>query len=274
VLYTFCSDLENDKCMDGAWPYGQLVFDKSGNLYGTTVLGGPSNNYGGTVYELTPSSNGWQHTVLYSFCVVGQGAGCTDGTRPIAGVTFDKAGNLYGSTEFGGVKQKEGWGTLYELSPGAGAWTHKRLVALQGQAEFPLGTVSLDPSGNLYSTASDGGLESAGAVFRFNPRTHAISGFQFDGTNGKEPMSGVLLDQRNRVVYGTTSGGPGGGIGNVYKMDATWHETVLYTFCQQFNCPDGNQPSAGVIKDESGNLYGTTVYGGAYGQGTVFEITP
>jgi uncharacterized repeat protein (TIGR03803 family) len=75
-------------------------------------------------------------------------------------------------------------------------------------------------------------------------------------------------------VYGTTSGGPGGGIGNVYKMDATWHETVLYTFCQQFNCPDGNQPSAGVIKDESGNLYGTTVYGGAYGQGTVFEITP
>jgi hypothetical protein len=109
VLYSFCAG-SNTTCQDGGGPAGQLIFDASGNLYGTTTrggLGGGSGRAGGTVSELSPSLSGWTHTILYNFCVNGNVRICPDGDQPEAGVTFYKAGNLYGTTMSGGTKNSQ-----------------------------------------------------------------------------------------------------------------------------------------------------------------------
>lgn len=276
VLYSFCSN-NTIACPDGAWPNSQMVFDAFGNLYGTTILGGTGKNYGGTVFELSPKAGGWTHTILYNFCVNGQSGACPDGTRPWAGVTFDKSGNIYGTTELGGAKNSTGNGTVYELSPGVGGWTHTTLIALKGSLARPLGTVSLDSGGNLYSTTS----LDAGGVLEFSLRTHKQVSFLFNGTDGASPAAGLLIDPKAGVAYGTTTGvayGPG----NVFKMAVSGHETVLYNFCQLTRCADGQVPYSSLIEDKTGHLYGTTKYGGIYsatcdgglGCGVVFEITP
>jgi uncharacterized repeat protein (TIGR03803 family) len=147
VLYNFCAG-SNTKCQDGGEPTSQLIFDGAGNLYGTTLLGG-TNPTGGTVFELSPGTGGWVHTTLYNFCVNGRGKICPDGDQPQAGVTFDRAGNLFGTTMLGGVKNSEGAGTVFQLSPLANGWSYSLVLAFsptgQGPA-LPLGVVSFDPA--------------------------------------------------------------------------------------------------------------------------------
>jgi uncharacterized repeat protein (TIGR03803 family) len=275
VLYAFCSNYVYNQCLDGNFPSSQLIFDSSGNLYGTTTAGGNgSGRFSGTVFELSPGENGWAETVLYSFCLLGEGTVCPDGAQPMAGVTFDKSGNLYGTTELGGSPKSEGGGTVYKLSPSPNGWTEKVLLAAQGYAKgvAPLGTVSFDALGNLYSTLSAGGLNGDGAVFRL-----ALGGghnqFWFNNKNGNMPMAGVLIDSKHASLYGTTYVGGAMSAGTVFKIAIPGGETVLYSFCTQANCMDGTGPTAGVIMDtHSGNLYGTTKLGGTSNLGVVFEI--
>jgi uncharacterized repeat protein (TIGR03803 family) len=280
VLHSFCPN-STQSCPDGAEPLSGLTMDLSGNLYGTTSIGGSGhdrkNGAGGTVFELSHGASGWTETVLYNFCTLGQGEVCPDGTLPQAGVTFDKLGNLYGTTVGGG--NYYGFGTLYELSPGANGWTETVLrTSRQSLAAWPLGTVSFDPLGNLYSTFSAGGQSpGVGGVFRLGPHGGGTE-FSFDGNNGDKPAAGVLIDAKHSALYGTTSGGDSIGLnGTVFKMVAPEQLTVLYNFCSQPNCSDGAVPLASLIEDKSGNLYGTAKYGGTGtncpgGCGVVFEI--
>jgi uncharacterized repeat protein (TIGR03803 family) len=271
VLHNFCIEGLGDQCLDGSSPVSQLTLDTSGNVYGTASTGGNGHSNGGTVFELSRGAGGWAETVLYNFCSRGQGAFCPDGSFPQAGVTFDKSGNLYGTTQLGGALHSQGAGTVYKFSDGPNGWTETVLgIVNPSFFEAPLGTVSVDPLGNLYSTFSLGGQSGDGGVFRLVPHGHG-SQFSFNGNNGDGPTAGVFLDLKRSALYGTTSGGASF-FGTVFKIAAPEQLTVLYSFCSQPNCADGSGPFASLIEDESGNLYGTTKFGGANNLGVVFEI--
>jgi len=274
VLYNFCENFSNNICEDGTTPTSALTMDSLGNLYGTTTAGGVGNQ--GTVFELSPGSQGWTEVLLHSFCVGGQGFTCPDGERPAAGVVFGKDGNLYGTTRDGGSNQPYAEGTVYKLSPGSNGWTETVLFVFYSpgtKGAEPLGTVSFDRAGNLYSTASTGGTSYTGSVFRLSPKGTSAT-FLFNGIDGSNPVAGVLVDPNYGSVYGTTSGGNTNNEGNVFKIGPKGNETVLYTFCRQANCTDGAGPQGGLAADRSRNLYGTTGGGGTNGFGVVFEITP
>jgi uncharacterized repeat protein (TIGR03803 family) len=280
VLDNFCSNFVNHQCLDGFFPKSQLIRGASGTIYGTTSAGGSGHfGGGGTVFKLSRSNGGWTESVLYSFCSLGQEEACPDGNSPQAGVTLDKLGNLYGTTELGGTAHSQGAGIVYKLSPNQNGWTEKVLsdAGSQGQnGGGPLGTVSIDALGNLYSTASIGGSTGNGTVFRLGAKG-GVTVVSFEGPNGGLPAAGVLLDAKRNTLYGTTEGG--GGSGNVYQIIPPAQITSLYSFCSQQNCVDGSWPTASLVEDQSGNLYGTTKSGGTGiscqgGCGVVFEIIP
>lgn len=269
VLHLFCS---RNNCLDGGFPNSQLTFDGSGNLYGTTTGGGTGAWYGGTVFELSPSAGAWTETVLYNFCVGGRFHHCPDGTSPQAAVTFDRAGNLYGTTQVGGTPSGGGGGTLFELTPAAQGWTQTTLYAFNPASGIGTldGVISFDSAGNLYSTSYYGGPLNTGTVFRFDPKSKVMRAVGFAAAGGGFPTAGVIIDEAAGVAYGT---GLGEASSTVFEFGPTGKETVLYTFCQLQNCADGTAPYAGLILHD-GNLYGTTREGGAFGYGVVFEITP
>lgn len=271
VLYTFSGGT------DGCYPEGKLLFDAAGNLYGTASQCGGETVSAGTAFELTPVGDGtWKETVLHSFC--SEGGNCRDGADPKAGVTFDTAGNLYGTTYAGGGGGGIGYGAVYELSPSAGGgWTENILHVFGQNASHPMSEINMDESGNLYGTANGGGLRGCnpgcGGVFKLTK----VGGewknllFQFNGQNGGNPAAGIFLVSQKNLAFGTTAYGGNGG--TVYEFQGAKH-TVLYNFCSQPNCADGSVPTTALISDTSGHLYGTTQEGGPYGQGVVFKITP
>jgi uncharacterized repeat protein (TIGR03803 family) len=276
VLYSF-----------GGNPFSGLIFDAAGNLYGTTYWGG---TYGqGTAFELTPTpGGGWTETVLHSFILNG-----TDGAYPYAGLIFDAAGNLYGTTYWGGtwVSCGYGCGTVYELTPAAGGdWTETVLHSFgienirDPNGYHPGAGLIFDAAGNLYGTTQRGdgtgcGGAGCGTVFELTPTAgggwteKVLHGFG-NGTDGAEPYAGLIFDVAGDL-YGTTTGGGDYGHGTVFELAPTaggdWTETVLYSFG---NGTDGANPDAGLIFDKNGSLYGTTTGGGTYGGGTVFELSP
>src|ERR1019366_8743737 len=144
---------------DGTYPYGGLIFDAAGNLYGTTTSGGTSNT--GTGFELTPAAGGtWTEKVLHNF-----NNGGTDGTRPYARLTFDAAGNLYGTTYGGGAYNS--YGTVFELTPAAGGtWTETVLWSFGNSTDgsYPWAGLIFDGAGNLYGTTSGGGTYGHGGT--------------------------------------------------------------------------------------------------------------
>jgi uncharacterized repeat protein (TIGR03803 family) len=248
-----------------------------GNLYGTSSAGGsghfPLGFSGGIVFELSPVSGGWKQSVLYSFCSLGQDEDCPDGDAPyLAGVSLDADGNLYGTTENGGSSKAEGGGVVYELSPEKGGWSEKVLAAFPSSPhsyQLPASGVVLGQAGNLYGTFE----LPRGGVFRLDQKTGKRRVILFNGADGAQPIGGVTLDPKHGILYGTTSDGAIGP-GNVYKIDSLGRITVLHKFCSQQNCVDGQIPWATLIQDKAGNLYGTTEFGGEFGAGVVFEITP
>lgn len=279
VLHNFCIDGFKGGCKDGAEPASQLT-PRGGKLYGTTTTGGTGGFLdgccqGGTVFELSPGKNGWTHTVLYNFCANGNGYPCPDGAGPQAGVTFDNTGNLYGTTKVGGSLNSLGNGTVYKLSPGSNGWTETLLSghdAPTGESA-PLGEVTLDNVGNLYSTFSLGGTNGDGGVFVLSQQGMPPRTFSFNGHNGQSPSAGVLLDAKTAMLYGTTSSGGKTEAGTIFGISPSGVETILYNFCTQDGCLDGGGPLSNLIPDANGNLYGTASIGGV-GKGVVFEITP
>ena len=274
VLYSFCAQTS---CADGSYPVAGLTFDAHCNLYGTTEGGG---TYGlGTVFELSPRRGGdWTETVLYSF-----GTNGTDGLLPYASLIFDTAGNLYGTTPYGGTYND---GTVFELSPGGGGgWTEAVIYSFCAQTNcadgsYPyLAGLFIDTVGNLYGTTENGGTYNDGAVFELSPAhgggwTEAVLHSFGHGTDGINPGAGTLIRDTGGNLYGTTVDGGAYRFGTVFELSPRqgggWTEAVLYSF--KVNGTDGWLPYAGLIRDHSGNLYGTTVNGGPRSDGTVFEL--
>jgi uncharacterized repeat protein (TIGR03803 family) len=261
VLYSFTGG------NDGANPQAGVIFDSTGNLYGTTTGGGSSG--WGTVYKLDSTGH---ETVLYNF------TNGSDGSIPVSGVTLDSAGNLYGTAATGGVHSGFGYGVVYKLDyRGIYKVLYSFTFGLDGGE--PLGGVTLDSAGNLYGTTWSGGPPSGdfpGVVYRVDPTTgHETVVYPFTGfADGGGPLGTLIFDLGN--IYGVTQYGGQGpcpffGCGVVFELDPTGHETVLYRFT---GGSDGSEPLAGVIRDSAGNLYGTTVFGGAAGEGVVYKVTP
>ena len=271
VLHTF-----NDS--DGNEPIASLIADTSGNLYGTTFYGGA--NGVGTVYELKRNMSGtWSEKVLHSFNIDG-----TDGYFTTASLTFDGAGNLYGTTFFGGTSDR---GTVFELSPVAGGgWTEKVLHSFLDDSTdggFPRATVTVDAAGNLYGTTTNGGPGDYGVIYELTPGSNGSWTetvlHNFSSTDGANPFGRLLLDSAGNL-YGTTAAGGGStaqckyGCGTVFELKknagGTWTEKLLHNFT--VNSKDGTFPYGALVFDSAGNLYGTTNGGGAGNNGTVFEL--
>jgi len=270
---------------DGAYPEGRLIFGSDGKLYGTTGEGGLQNQNGqcemvnqqvgcGTIFSLRPPASFchsvtcfWTEQQLYQF------TGNDDGARPTGDTVFDQAGNFYGTSFAGGPA---GDGTVYALSPSGGGWTQTVINAFNGgNGANPFGGLTLDAAGNLYGTTELGGqFAHAGTVFEL---TNTGSGWtetvlhNFNGTDGDEPLGGLVLDASGNV-YGTTNhGGQGGGGGGmvfqVTDSGGSWMLNLLYDF-HGIAGPWGD-----LIMDNSGSLYGTTLQDGMYGFGSVFKLT-
>jgi uncharacterized repeat protein (TIGR03803 family) len=246
---------------DGSGPYGGLVIDSNGNLYGATRFGGAS--FRGTVYELSPGANGiWNERVLYSF------TGGADGGSPYdTNLTIDNAGNLYGTTVNGGTYQ---FGVVFELVAGAnGTFTEKVLHAFTGGddgANPYNSSVVIDSAGKLYGIAREG-EHDYGLVFELAPQPDGTWSekviYAFSGAGGEaNPLGGLLLDSVGRL-YGVAYDA----FELVPESNGITHKT-LHTFS---GAPDGAYPESALIADKTGNLYGTSNDGGDH-YGTVFEL--
>jgi uncharacterized repeat protein (TIGR03803 family) len=257
ILHVFTDD------PDGAYPnYVTPVFDKQGNLYGTTSQGGQQGG-SGIVFKLAPDGT---ETVLYSFNLNNGGA-----YNPESGVTLDKKGNLYGTTASGG---EYSYGVLYEITA---AGQYKVLYNFTGGDDGyqPYSPPVLDKKGNLWGT-SENGFGFYGTVYKFDPKTSQMTIVHTftSGADGASPWAGALVFDKEGNLYATTAGGGNGDCGSggtIYELAPERNETILH----RFNCtPDGQQPLGGVVFDKLGNLYTTTAAGGATTNGAVIKVTP
>jgi uncharacterized repeat protein (TIGR03803 family) len=277
---------------DGIDPTGNLTFDSQGNLYGITAAGATNNH--GAVFELSPSGNGvWTLTRTYDF------TGGQDGGDPAGSVVLDSAGNVYGLT----AEDGKGKGTVFKLTPSGNTWSEQTLHTFSGPDGYPGfgGSVILDRAGNLYGTTTLGGHISnncnhygygCGVVFKL---THAHDAwtetvlYRFQGSSGADFAPNGPLVYKKGDLYGTTQGDYNGG--GAFRLSLTpnaptwpeqaWDIRWLYSFCSRNGCSDGSSPQASVVFDSSGNLYGTTEYGGktggncgSAGCGVVYRLTP
>ncbi len=240
---------------NGAAPPGGLVEDSSGNLFGTTMAGGPAG--GGTVFEVAAGSG--VITTLASF----NGA---NGAQPQGGLIEDSSGNLFDVTMAGGPA---GGGTVFEVAAGSGVIT--TLASFNGtNGVAPQGGLVEDSSGNLFGTTIAGGLAGGGTVFEVAAGSGVITTLaSFNGTNGVAPQGGLVEDSSGNLFGTTMAGGPAGG-GTVFEVAAGSGVITTLAF---FNGINGAFPQGGLVEDSSGNLFGTTMAGGpAGGGGTVFEV--
>ena len=239
---------------DGAFPESNVIFDASGNLYGTTP--------NGSAYELTPSSGGWNETVIPY-----------DGSAS-AGFVMDRAGNLYGV----GIPGSQGHGGVFELTPSPSGWTETVLYSFTDGSDGtnPVGGLILDSAGNLYGSTTHGGTGGGGTIFELSPSgsdwtLHTLCSFVGNPQNFG-PQSPLTMDAAGNL-YGTTMS-DGHGVGTVFKATnsgGSWSCTDLYSWELG---PNGGYPIGGVTLDANGNLFGTTSEGGTHGRGVIWEITP
>ena len=310
VLYSF------QGLPDGADPAGEIAFDGAGNLYGATLDGGADNCPGiaqcGAVFQLEPPTQkggAWSESLIYVF----KGKSYDDGETPGGGVIFDKTGNLYGTTSYGGSGDcvllgiKVGCGVVYKLTPPkqkGGAWSESVIYSFKGGKDgyLPNGDLTFDTAGNIYGATEFGGgkgtscdpyYQYCGTVFELSPPktkggkwTEQVLHSFARGTDGANPNGGLVLDGKG-AIYGTTPVGGNQlcnfGHGNVgcgilfkltkpIKAGEAWTETILHRFTAG---NDGAGPNGGLIFDAKGSLYGTAATGGdAQGYGVVFRFTP
>jgi uncharacterized repeat protein (TIGR03803 family) len=276
--WTFTSLHDFRRGLDGANPVAPVVIGPNGSLYGTTDLGGMCNltNGGcGTVFNLTYEGMGdWLKTSLYSF----PGGDAPD--NPDSGVVFDSSGTMYGTAHDGGTGNV---GAVYQLTPSGEGWVESVIYNFNAGSDsnacLPTSGVVLDAQGNLYGTASGCGTNGYGSVYML---TRSGTGWtetplhQFaGGADGEYPYGGLAWDASGNL-YGTTWGGPTAPAGTIFQLtnnEGSWIFHTIYSV--------GGNPSTGagttwatLTVDQAGNLYGTTVYGGAYGYGNVFRLSP
>ena len=264
--------LHNFNGSDGSGSLAELIMDSSGNLYGTTYAGGSHNQ--GAVFQLSPPvspGTSWSESVLFSF------GGTAQAANPGAPLTMDSYSDLYGTTISGGLYN---YGTFFRITPGL-PWTETGLYSFEGRTDgsYPEGAFVRDSRGNLFSTTYAGGNCGEGTVFELIPPTLPSIVWEkkilhhFCGTDGSNPDVGLVMDSGGNL-FGTTLNGGAHTWGTVFKLSynsglGTWTETVLHSFG---GLADGMGRSASLIMDSFGNLYGTTIRGGLYGYGTVFEV--
>lgn len=268
---------------NGEGPIAGVVVGPNGSLYGTTYGGGNQGCGGagcGTVFNLRPPTHfcsaiscPWNQTVLYRF------NGGADAANPLfSSVTFDSAGNMYGTTQNGGGSGcgGPGCGTVYQLSPNGSSWTEHVLYSFTGGGDgaSPNAGLTLDAIGSLYGTTKMGGANSNGTVFKLS---HSGSGwtqsvvheFQGGANDGFWPVGGLIFDSAGNL-YGTTNSGGSAGGGTAFEIPAAGSESVLFNFA------GGLEGGAydNLVMDAAGNLYGTTYDDGAFDHGSVFKLTP
>jgi uncharacterized repeat protein (TIGR03803 family) len=272
VLYAFKGSSKDD----GEYPWGGVILDKAGNLYGTTQLGGPASqtcpNGCGTVYKLTHSKQGWKETRLYSF--TGQNG---DGAGASSGLTLDRAGRLFGTTQQGG---STGYGTVYQLAYSKSGWKESVLYQFSGTTDGanPNSGLIMDKAANLYGTTNYGGAIGGGTVFELK---HSQTGWDENvlySSNGF-PGGNLVFDHSGNLYGSETAVGCCGAVFELTPNQGQWEQTVLYTFTGSSN-KDGSAPNGSLIFDGAGNLYGTTSQGGygpcwgGLGCGVIFHLSP
>lgn len=267
---------------DGASPETGVIFDRAGNLYGVTSASGEFNY--GTVFEVSPKAGGvWTEKTLHNFNDDGK-----DGYDALASLILDASGDLYSTTLYGGTNNL---GTVYELIPQTdGKWAERILYSFTGttaSGAYPFGNLIFDSKGNLYGTAIQGGTGTTcgaspgcGVVYELTLKNgvweeKALYSFGVTNSDGYYPLGGLVFDAAGDL-YGVTSGGGIYGAGMVFELvrgaGGSWTEKDLHDFNP--SAMDGSEILAGLAFDKVGNLYGTTLQGGAYNQGTVYELTP
>jgi uncharacterized repeat protein (TIGR03803 family) len=270
VLHTFHG-------ANGAFPITQLTRDGTGNLYGTTSEGGTgvctfgsSKVSCGTAFKLDKTGKQvWLHSFHYS-----------GGESPMAGLLRDAAGNLYGTTVYGGVSGSScgavnvGCGVVFKLDKTGKETVLHRFKGGTSDGQWPEALLIKDSAGNLYGTTIQGGQHDVGTAFKLDKAGKETILFTFDFTDGGEPFPGVISDAAGNL-YGTTADGGSCAEGTVFELDTAGVETVLHNFCGG----DGAYPLSVLIWDKAGNLYGTTDAGGSSdvcdgGCGAVFELSP
>jgi uncharacterized repeat protein (TIGR03803 family) len=344
VLHNFPVKYGQNNDGDGYYPWGKLIIDVDGNLYGTAERRHNDDYQAGIVYKLTHGANGWTLKVVHGFCSSG---GCADGRFPQTGLTYagqasgtpwdktsplfgttwlggtydggtvfklvyngstwqqtvihnfnnlytpnalvmDSAGNLFGTMQAGG---KYGGGVIFKLAHDT--WTqtipHNFCNGCSDDGQLP-NALYMDAAGNLFGTTAYGGLHGKGVVFErtVNGTYSVIYNFcSLGGTcpDGALSFNGLVGDRLGNLFGMTAQGGTGhdsngNPAGTVFKLapneDGTWSESVLHSFCSKENCTDGESPEwePPLTMDFDGNLFGTTPQGGAHGGGTVFKIHP
>jgi uncharacterized repeat protein (TIGR03803 family) len=271
VLYAFTGG------NDGGGPNGAIVFDGSGNIFGTTHFGGITTcggNVGGgcgVVFELSQQTGGWKELALYAF------GDQSDGGFPNAGVILDDNGNVFGTASTGGSFQCNiGCGVVYELLKSAN-WSESVLHTFTGSdGEFPNAVLLQGKNGALYSTTWYGGNTGNGTVFALTPSSSSWTEsvlYNFQGTSdGSAPAAGVIADRAGNL-YGTTYKFAGANDGVAYELRqrsrGAWKDRILYGFTGQGG---GEDPYAGLLMTSKRKLYGTTIEGGNYGGGAAFEL--
>ena len=310
VLYSFCSQTN---CADGAAPESGLVIDSSGNLIGATSAGGTFafDSGMGTVFELLPDGANWTYKLLYNFCQK-SGQACPDGQAPTGNLLLDKAGNVYGITRLGGGVHHSivNGGVAFEVGFNASTstWVEKHVHEFcpddcRKDGFAPVGGLTYDGAANgypydgasaLYGVTRGGGrggsFEPVGVAFELLPvkgkkrwSEHSIHNF-CSRPNCKDggPAAGALIPDGTGNLLGTTQSGGRHGSGTVFQLtrgnNVNWSEHVIADFCKKDSCSDGAGPSAGLLRDPSGNLFGMTAGGGKFCSfavcGTVFRLSP
>jgi uncharacterized repeat protein (TIGR03803 family) len=283
VGYAFCAD-GGTPCADGFRPVGGLTYagassgapyDGVSPLFGATNFGGNRRNGGngdGVLYQLRPRGNAWRQDTLHVFCSEGL---CADGGEPAATLLADPYGHLFGTVNNGGPTSAHDGG-IFQWDGAQSTVIYPFCSNYSDCGEVSLAPLILDASHYLYGTTEEGGANSEGTIIFYDGAGSVLYSFcaRNGCSDGYAPKGGLVLDS-SRNLFGTASAGGAGAYGTggvVFRYNDG--ETVLHNFCSWQNCTDGRFPTAGLILDAGGNLYGTTEEGGTGGGGTVFELSP
>ena len=256
--------------INGAYPYGDLISDAAGDLFGTTLLGGANDILsGGTVFEIPKTSSGFGALITLA---IFDGA---NGYYPRCGLISDAAGNLFGTTEYGGANNL---GVVFEIAKTDTGYSAPITLATfdGGNGSNPYGNLISDAAGDFFGATSQGGSNNDGTVFEI-PKTASGYGplytiVSFNGANGSVPYASLISDAAGDL-FGATSQGGANNKGAVFEMLKTASGYSTPITLVSFDGSNGEKPTARLYFDAAGNLFGTTENGGANGDGTVFEIT-